>query len=45
MDLKEIVWEGMDWTHVVQDRDLWWGACEHDNKFSGCIKAGDFLSN
>jgi hypothetical protein len=21
MDLKEIVWEGVDWIHLVQDRD------------------------
>jgi hypothetical protein len=24
MDLKEIGCEGMDWIHVVQDRDQWW---------------------
>jgi hypothetical protein len=23
MDLKEIVWESVDWTHVAQDRDQW----------------------
>jgi hypothetical protein len=23
MDLKEIGWEGMDWIHLVQDRDQW----------------------
>ena len=23
MDLKETVWEGMDWIHLVQDRDRW----------------------
>jgi hypothetical protein len=21
MDLREIGWEGVDWTHLVQDRD------------------------
>jgi len=21
MDLREIGWDGMDWTHLVQDRD------------------------
>jgi len=23
MDLKEIGWEGVDWMHLVQDRDQW----------------------
>jgi hypothetical protein len=23
MDLREIGWEGVDWTHLIQDRDQW----------------------
>jgi hypothetical protein len=23
MDLREILWEGVDWIHLVQDRDQW----------------------
>jgi hypothetical protein len=23
MDFKEITWEGVDWTHMAQDRDRW----------------------
>ena len=23
MDLKEVVWEGMDWIKLAQDRDSW----------------------
>jgi hypothetical protein len=23
-DLREIGWEGVDWIHLVQDRDQWW---------------------
>jgi hypothetical protein len=23
MDLKEIGWEGVDWTHFAHDRDQW----------------------
>jgi hypothetical protein len=23
MDLREIVWGGMDWIHLAQDRDQW----------------------
>jgi hypothetical protein len=25
MDLREIVWEGVDWIHLAQDRDSWRG--------------------
>jgi hypothetical protein len=24
MDLREIVWEGVDWMHLAQERDQWW---------------------
>jgi hypothetical protein len=24
MDLKEILWGGMDWIDLAQDRDQWW---------------------
>jgi len=24
MDLKETGWEGVDWIHLIQDRDQWW---------------------
>jgi hypothetical protein len=24
IDLKEIVWEGLDWIAVAQDRNNWW---------------------
>jgi hypothetical protein len=24
MDLRKIGWEGVDWMHLVQDRDQWW---------------------
>jgi hypothetical protein len=23
MDLRETVWEGIDWIHVIRDRDQW----------------------
>jgi hypothetical protein len=25
MDLGEVWWEGVDWMHLAQDRDQWWG--------------------
>jgi hypothetical protein len=24
MDLREVGWEGVDWTYLAQDRDHWW---------------------
>jgi hypothetical protein len=24
MDLRQIGWEGVDWIHLVQDREQWW---------------------
>jgi hypothetical protein len=23
-DIMEIVWEGVDWIHLVRERDQWW---------------------
>jgi hypothetical protein len=25
MDLREIGWECLDWMHLTQDSDQWWG--------------------
>jgi hypothetical protein len=25
MNLREIMLEGVDWIHLTQDRDQWWG--------------------
>jgi hypothetical protein len=24
MDLREIVWDGVDWMYLAEDRDQWW---------------------
>jgi len=24
MDLREIVWQGVDWIHLASNRDKWW---------------------
>jgi hypothetical protein len=34
MDLKEIVWDGIDWIDLAQDMD----SCEHGNEPSSFIK-------
>jgi hypothetical protein len=28
LDLRELGWEGVDWIHLVQDRDQWWAVAE-----------------
>jgi hypothetical protein len=25
MNLRETEWEVVDWTHMAEDRDKWWG--------------------
>jgi hypothetical protein len=36
MDLKEIVWDGLDWIHLPQDPVA--GFCEHGNELLSYIK-------
>jgi hypothetical protein len=43
MDLREIVWGGMDWINLAQDRDPLEGSCEHGNEPSGSIKCWEIL--
>jgi hypothetical protein len=43
MDLREIVWEGVDWMHLVQDRAQWWALVGTVNEPSGSVKDGEFL--
>jgi hypothetical protein len=38
MDLREIVWEGVDW---IQEPVA--ASCEHSNYPSGCMKGGEFV--
>jgi len=42
IDLREIVWETVDWIHLAQDRGQW-QTCEQGNEPSGPIKCGEFL--
>jgi hypothetical protein len=44
MDLMIIVWEVVDWIHLVQDRDQWGkGCCKHGNEILCSIKGMEFL--
>jgi hypothetical protein len=44
MNLQDVVWRGMDWIDMAQDRDRWReGCCECGNELSGYIKCGKFI--
>jgi hypothetical protein len=38
MDLIEVVWGGLDWIYLAQDRGPVEGCCEHGNEPSGFQK-------
>jgi hypothetical protein len=42
VDIREIVWEGVDWIRLAKDRDQC-GPCEHSNETSGSLEGGGFL--
>jgi hypothetical protein len=43
-DLKEIVWEGVDWIHLAQDRDQWRALVDMLKNFPLPQNAGNLLS-
>ena len=43
MDIQEVRWGGMDWTHLAQDMGQVSGVCECGDEPSGSIKCGEFL--
>jgi hypothetical protein len=43
MDLRKIVWGGMDRIHLAQDRSQFEGCCEHGNEPSDSIKCWEVL--
>jgi hypothetical protein len=42
MDLRGMGWEGVDWMHLVQDRDQWWTLVNTVN-LQGSTKGREFL--
>jgi hypothetical protein len=44
MDLREIGWEGVDQTHLGQDRDYWWALVNTVMNFLFLKRAGNFLT-
>jgi hypothetical protein len=43
MNLREIVWAGMDWIDMTQDKEPMEGSFEHGNEPSGSIKCWEEL--
>jgi hypothetical protein len=43
MDVREIVWEGVDSIHVAQAKGPVAGSCEHSNELLGSIKGRESL--
>jgi len=44
MDLKKIVWEGVDWMHLAQNRDQWQALVNTVMNFRVPQKAENFLT-
>jgi hypothetical protein len=42
-NLREIRWDGMDWTDLAQDRGTLEGSCEHGNEPLGSTKCWEVL--
>ena len=43
MDVKEVGWEGADWSHLAQDRGQVTVSCKHGNQCSDSVKYGELL--
>jgi hypothetical protein len=43
MNLREIGWEVMDWSHLIENRSKWRAVCECDNESLGAVHGGEFL--
>jgi hypothetical protein len=45
MNLREIGWEGVDWTHLARDRDRWRTLVNTEINLRVPLKAGNLLSS
>jgi hypothetical protein len=43
MDHRKIAWDGMNWIHLVEDRDPVVGSCEYSNEHLGSITFWELL--
>jgi hypothetical protein len=37
MDIKGLVWEGMDWFHLAQDNNEWWAVVSISCRLGHCV--------
>ena len=43
MDLKEILWVGVEGIELAKDKDNWWAVMNTVMNISGFIKCGEFI--
>lgn len=43
MDFQETEWEGVDWIHLLKNRDQWWSRYIYGNEPLGSTKCKEFL--
>jgi hypothetical protein len=43
MDLKDIIWEGVDWSDLAYNWDQWQICCEYGHEPSDSIKGWEIL--
>jgi hypothetical protein len=44
MDRKEMLCEGVDCIHLIQDGNQWQSLCENNKELMGSIKGREFLN-
>jgi hypothetical protein len=45
LDIMEMGWEGVDWIHLVQERDQWRAVVKTVTNLRVQLKAGNFLTS
>ena len=45
MNLKEMGYEGVDWTHLAQGREKWTDSFECRSEYSGFLKRWEFVDS
>jgi len=45
MDLKELVWVGVEWSYMTQDRDHWWAHVNMVMNLQSSLKGREFFDS